>query len=70
MTHKPPNNHNATRRATPRFFTISDVADFLDVSPRSVQRWIKSGDLPVHRFGGAVRISDTDLWAFLATHRE
>jgi len=56
--------------AAPRFFTISDVADFLDVSQRSVRRWIKSGDLPAHRFGAAVRISESDLRAFSAAHRE
>ena len=57
-------------RAAPRFFSISDVADFLDVSQRSVRRWIKSGDLSVHRFGAAVRISETDLKVFIAQHRE
>jgi hypothetical protein len=36
---------------SPRFFTVSDIANCLDVAPRSVWRWIKSGDLPVHRFG-------------------
>jgi excisionase family DNA binding protein len=70
MKNKRDNAHNAARTATPRFFTISDVADFFDVSSRSVRRWIKSGDLPVHRFGGVVRISDSDLRAFAATHRE
>jgi excisionase family DNA binding protein len=63
---------NATRgvSAAPRFFTISDIADFLGVSPRSVRRWVKLGDLPVHRFGAVVRISDVDFRAFAATHRE
>jgi excisionase family DNA binding protein len=70
MTNKRDSSHNASRTATPRFFTISDVADFFDVSARSVRRWIKSGDLPVHRFGTVVRISDIDLRAFAATHRE
>jgi excisionase family DNA binding protein len=56
--------------AAPRFFTISDIAEFLDVSPRSVRRWIKSGELPVHRFGAAVRIAERDLLAFVAVHRE
>jgi excisionase family DNA binding protein len=70
MTNKRDNSHSADRTATPRFFTVSDVADFFDVSTRSVRRWIRSGDLPVHRFGGVVRISDSDLRAFAATHRE
>jgi excisionase family DNA binding protein len=69
MTNKR-DKHNAARTATPRFFAISAVADLFDVSTRSVRRWIKSGDLPVHRFGGVVRISESDLRAFAATHRK
>jgi excisionase family DNA binding protein len=61
-------NHPAR---APRFFTISYIAEFFDVSVRSVRRWVKSGDLPVHRFGArAVRVSESDLKAFAAAHRE
>ena len=48
----------------PRFFTIIDVANFLDVSPRTVRRWIKSELLVAHRFNGLVRISEADFQAF------
>jgi len=60
---------NGTRTA-PRFFTVGDIADLLDVSTRSVRRWIKSGDLRVHRFGAAVRISESDLKAFASARRD
>jgi excisionase family DNA binding protein len=53
-----------------RFFTIREVAERLDVATRTVRRWIKSGDLVAHRFGGAVRIAESDLKAFLARHRD
>lgn len=52
-----------------RFFTIADVAEHLAVASRSVRRWIKSGELVAHRFGGAVRIAESDLRTFLARHR-
>jgi excisionase family DNA binding protein len=52
-----------------RFITIAEVAERLDVSTRTVRRWIKSGDLLVHRFGVVVRIAKGDLQAFLAAHR-
>jgi excisionase family DNA binding protein len=48
------------------FFQIRDVADALDVSTRSVRRWIDARLLKVHRFGRSVRISDSSLKAFLA----
>ena len=54
----------------PKFFTIEQVAERLDVSPRSVRRWVAAGTLPVHRFGRPVRISERDLAAFLALHRD
>ena len=58
----------------PKFFTVYQVAEALDVHPRTVRRWIKKGELVTHRFGGAkrgaVRIAETDLKAFLALHRD
>ena len=69
MTNYSDNSHSAARAATPRFFTISDIAEFFGVSTRSVRRWIKSGDLPAHRFGAAVRIAEADVRAFIIHHR-
>jgi excisionase family DNA binding protein len=52
-----------------QFFTIAEVAACVDVSTRTVRRWIKSGELIAHYFGGAVRIAESDFRAFLAMHR-
>jgi excisionase family DNA binding protein len=52
------------------FLTISQVAERLNVTTRTVRRWIKKGDLPVHRFGGVVRIAERDLLAFIALRRQ
>jgi excisionase family DNA binding protein len=53
-----------------KFFTIAEVAEMLRVATRTVRRRIASGELTAHRFGGAVRIAEGDLRAFLALHRE
>jgi excisionase family DNA binding protein len=53
-----------------QFFTVNTVAQRLDVSARSVHRWIANGELIVHRIGRAVRVSEADLKAFLAAHRD
>jgi excisionase family DNA binding protein len=58
------------RQSQITFFTIADVAERLNVSGRTVRRWIEAGDLVVHRVGGIVRIAEGDLRAFLALHRE
>ncbi len=57
-------------RGLPKYYTIKAVAEALDVSPRTVRRWIANGDLIAHRSGGVVRIADSDLRAFLTAHRD
>ena len=59
-----------TRNGLPKYYTIKAVAEALDVSPRTVRRWIANGGLIVHRVDGVVRIGEGDLRAFLAVHRE
>jgi len=53
-----------------KFYTIDQVADFVEVSPRTVRRWIEKGLLVAHRINGLVRISDADFQAFLTAHRD
>jgi excisionase family DNA binding protein len=57
------------RHRDDKFFTIAQVAERLQVATRTVRRWIEAGDLVAHRLGGAVRIAESDLWAFLAVRR-
>jgi excisionase family DNA binding protein len=52
------------------FWTVPDIAQHVDVSPRTVWRWIDAGDLVAHRFGKPVRVSDGDFHAFLAQSRD
>ncbi len=54
----------------PKFHSIKAVAESLDVSIRTVRRWIANRDLAVHRVDGVVRMADGDLRAFLALHRD
>jgi excisionase family DNA binding protein len=62
-----PTDHQKVRV---RFFTIAGVALQLNVSPRTVHRWIADRQLVVHRIGRSVRISEADLKTFLAVHRD
>ena len=55
--------------AEPVLHKVAAVAARLDVSPRTVRRLIAQGDLPVHRIGRAIRISEDDLARFLAKRR-
>jgi excisionase family DNA binding protein len=52
------------------FYTVSQIAERLQVNERTVRRWIKSGQLVAHRFDRAIRVAIPDLRAFLGVHRE
>ena len=53
----------------PRFLTVKNVVDHLQESDRQVRRWIKSGELIVHRFGRQIRIAPADYKLFLRQRR-
>jgi excisionase family DNA binding protein len=58
-------------KTTPRsFFTISEVADQLQVSTRTIRRKIAAGELAVHNVGRLQRVSRTDLELFMAGRRQ
>jgi excisionase family DNA binding protein len=72
-----PSELGAVRAGKPRacsaptkFYTIEEVAKMLALSPRTIRRAIDHGRLIAHRFGGAVRIAERDLLAFIAINRE
>jgi excisionase family DNA binding protein len=72
--HQKPNDRwveevDMSAKSMMHFYTVAAVADLLVVSPRSVRRWIAEGDLRAHRFGRGVRISETDLRAFVEEGR-
>jgi excisionase family DNA binding protein len=48
---------------------VPEIARRLQLAQRSVWRLIDGGELKVHRFGRAVRVSEADLAAFQAQHR-
>jgi excisionase family DNA binding protein len=53
----------------PKFYTIQEISDSLDVCPRTVRRWIDSRELIAHGLGRLVRVADDDLRIFLARRR-
>ena len=57
-------------RTFPALLTIEQTAEHLQVSTKTVRRWIETGDLVAHRFGRQWRISDIDLHIFIRMRRE
>ncbi len=54
----------------PAFYSVTETAKLLKVSPRTVRRWIENGDLTAHRFGRQIRITDADLVTLIQRSRE
>ena len=59
-----------SEHAFPALMTIDQTAEVLQVSTKTICRWIKSGDLVAHRFGRQWRISKSDLHTFIRMRRE
>lgn len=51
---------------TPRLWTVVDVSQQLRVTPRTVRRWIASGQLKAIHLGRSVRIPDQEVAAVTA----
>ena len=58
--------HTPAAKVVTKLRTISETAEILHASPRTVRRLIESGDLRVHHIRGLVRISDAEIAAYLA----
>ena len=59
----------ASRRAG-KLWPVEHVAERCSVHARTVRRWIQAGALRAYRLGSLVRVSEEDLAAFLAAHRD
>ena len=46
------------------FLNVEKAALLIDVSPWTIRKWIKEHRIRIYRFGGAVRIRESDLMAF------
>jgi len=49
---------------------VSEVAELLQVSTKTVRRWIERRELRTHRLGRQLRVSEEDLAAFLGQRRK
>lgn len=56
--------------ALPVLYTVAEVANLLKVSIKTVRRWIDADELVAHRLGRQLRITESDLSAFLRQRRE
>jgi excisionase family DNA binding protein len=53
--------------ATPRLFTVDELAAWLQLHPVTVRRLIASGDLRVVRFGRSIRIAEDEVARFVSS---
>ena len=55
----------ATTMRLPPMLSVDDTAQNLNVSTKTVRRLIARGELPAHRVGSCLRISDEALLSYL-----
>jgi excisionase family DNA binding protein len=55
--------------AEERFLSLEDVAERLQVSDRTVRRWVKDGKLAAYKPGREWRIRPSDLEEFLESRK-
>jgi excisionase family DNA binding protein len=53
-----------------RYLRIAEVAETLDVNPRTARAWIESGELPAFHVARTVRVSSDDLDQFIARNQK
>ena len=53
----------------PKFLSVQQVADLLEISTKTVRRLIATGKIHVHTFGRVHRVSEEDLTAFVRVSR-
>ena len=53
----------------PRLLTVSEGAEILNTSVKTVYRRIRTGELPAYRDGGILRILPDDLARYIAARR-
>jgi len=50
--------------------TVQDVAEYLNVDPKTVYRMVKRGDLPGFKVGGSWRFRREDIDDWIAQQKE
>ena len=53
----------------PRLLTVSEAAEILNTSVKTVYRRLRTGELPAYRDGGILRIHPDDLARYIAERR-
>lgn len=48
-----------------RFYTIKEIAELLNVTPRTVQRYITDKKLPAQKIMGKWRVKESDFKKFI-----
>jgi excisionase family DNA binding protein len=59
-------DQHANASTDEKYYTVEEVPDILNVSPRTVRRWIRHKVIKSYKFGAARRIASSDLQALIA----
>jgi len=49
-------------------YTVTEVAEMLKLSRKTVERYVREGIIPAVKFGNTYRVTKEKLYEFLANH--
>lgn len=58
------------QEAKPEFYTVSQLADLLQLTPMTIYRMVRRGELACHSIGRIKRFRHSDVEAFLSRARQ
>ena len=58
-----------SKPSTREFYTVSQIANLLQLNEMTIYRMVKAGELPYHQIGRMMRFRNDDVEQFLSQHR-
>ena len=56
--------------ALPRMLSINKVAEVLDVSKKTIYRYVQKGQLRAYKYGRDLKFKESDIKAFIEKHEK
>lgn len=59
----------ARRQSFPQYLSVEEVAEMLNLSPRTIHDWVSARRIPFHKAGGATRFLLSEIIEWTAGRR-
>ena len=56
--------------ALKEFLTVSELASFLSISPKTVYLWVNKKSIPCYRFGSSIRFEGKEIKKWIESNKK